>query len=172
MRFLTRLLKTPEEDQDEEEDEFDAEKNGLLMIPSLPGDKEEAAPSATPEVEVTQAGMLAAEGTAPSSPAQEEAGPGEDQVGQPLAGEEESPLAQSLAPETVGEEAQTEEGSSDDPMHMFRASAKRAFMAPVLKEDLEDVSAAELLATARSIRNSLLGRQAASGAGQGNQKAA
>jgi len=179
MRFLTRLLKTPDEDQNEEQDEFAAEENGLLMMPSLPGDKEEAAPAATLKVEVTQAGMLGVEGTAPSPPALEEAPPGEDQVGQPLAGEErspdateESPLAQSLAPETVREEAQTEQGSPDDPMHMFRASAKRANMAAALKEDLQDVPAVDLLTEARLIRNSLRSRQAAGGAGQGKHKAA
>jgi len=179
MRFLTRLLKTPEEDQNEEQDEFDAEENGLLMIPSLPTDREEAAPAGTPEADARQAEVPAAEGELANPPFQGEARPAENEAGELLAGggeppdlTEESPPPQSQTAETVPEEAQTEEASPDDPMSMFRGTAKRTHMAPVLKEDLGDVSAVELLAAARSIRNSLLGRQGASGAGQGKQKAA
>jgi len=179
MRFLTRLLKTPDEDENEEQDEFDAEENGLLMMPPLPGDREGAAMAETAEANAPQAKVAAVEGELASPPSQGEVRPAEDEAGQLLAGEgepadptQESPPPQSQTPETVGEEPQTEEGSSDDPMHMFRGTAKRASMAPTLKQDLEDVSAVELLAAARSIRNSLPGRQAASGAGQGNQKAA
>jgi hypothetical protein len=170
MRFLTRLLKTPEEDQDEEQDEFDAEENGLLMTHSLSGDREGAALAGTPEADAPQAKVPAAEGEMANPPSQGEARPAEDEAGQLLAGEgkpadptEGSPPPQSQAPESVGEEAQTEEGSSDDPMHMFRASAKRAHMAQALKADLEDVPVADLLAEARSIRNDLLGREAAGG---------
>jgi hypothetical protein len=169
MRFLTRLLKTPDEDQNEEQDEFDAEKNGLLMIPSLSGDREGTTLGGTSEADALQAKVPAAEGELASPPSQGEARPAEDE---PPDATEESPPLQSQTPETVAEEAQTEEGSPDDPLNMFRATAKRTHMAPVLKEDLEDVSAVELLAAARSIRNSLLGRQAVSGAGQGKQKAA
>lgn len=168
MRFLTRLLKTPEEDQNEEEDEFDAEENGLLIVNSLSRDAEGATPAGTPEADAPQANVLAVEGEMADPPSQGEARPAEDEAGQLLTGEsepanptEESSAPQSQAPETVGEEPQTEEGSSDDPMHMFRASAKRTFMAPVLKDDLEDLAAVDLLAVARSIRNDLLGRQAA-----------
>lgn len=179
MRFLTRLLKTPEEDQNEEQDEFDAEENGLLMIPSVAGDREGAAPAGTPEADASQAEVPAAEGKLANPPSQGEARGAEDEAGELLAGggeppdpTEESPPPQSQTAETVPEEAQTEEASPDDPMSMFRGTAKRTRMAPVLKEDLGDLSAVELLAAARSIRNSLLGRQAASGAGQENQKAA
>jgi hypothetical protein len=179
MRFLTRLLKTPDEDQNEEQDEFDAEENGLLMMPSLPGDREGAAMAETAEANAPQAKVAAAEGELASPPSQGEARPAEAEAGQLLAGEgepadptQESPPPQSQTPETVAEEAQAEQGSPDDPMNMFRGTAKRTHMAPVLKEDLTDLSAVDLLAVARSIRNSLLGRQTASGAGQGNQKAA
>jgi hypothetical protein len=179
MRFLTRLLKTPEEDQNEDEDEFAAEENGLLMVPSLPGDREGASLAGTPEADAAQAKVPAVEGEIANPPSQGEARPAEDEAGQLVTGEdksldqtEESPAPESQAPETVAEEPQTEEGSSDDPMHMFRASAKRTHMAPVLKDNLEDVSAVELLAAARSIRDSLQGRQVVSGTGQGNQKAA
>jgi hypothetical protein len=86
--------------------------------------------------------------------------------------EEQSPPAQSETAETVGEEAQTEQESSDDPLSIFRGAAKRIHVSPVLKEGLQDVSASELLATARSVRNSLLGGQAASGASERNEKAA
>ena len=169
MRFLTRLLKTPDEDQNEEQDEFDAEENGLLMIPSLPGDREGAALAGTSEADAPQTKVPAAEGELASPPSQGEARPAEDE---PPDATEESPPLQGETPETVAEEAQTEQASPDDPLNMFRGTAKRTHMAPVLKEDLEDVSAVELLAAARSIRNSLLGRQAVSGAGQGKQKAA
>ncbi len=168
MRFLTRLLKTPDEDQNEEQDEFGAEENGLLMIPSLPGDAEGATLAGTPEADAPQVNVPAVEGEMADPPSQGEARPAEDEAGQLLTGEdkspdqtEESPAPESQAPESVGEEPQTEEGSSDDPMHMFRASAKRTFTAPVLKDDLEDLPAVDLLAVARSIRNDLLGRQAA-----------
>jgi hypothetical protein len=49
MRFLTRLLKTPNEDQEEDLDEFDAEENGLLMIRSLSGDREGPTPAGRKE---------------------------------------------------------------------------------------------------------------------------
>jgi len=179
MRFLTRLLKTPDEDQNEEEDEFEAEENGLLMVPSVREDREREALAGTPEADAPQAKAPAAEGELANPPSQGTAGAAEDEAGQLLAGEggpsdpaEESPPPESETPETVAEEAQTEEASPDDPLNMFRATAKRTFMAPVLKDDLQDVSVAELLAAARSIHNSLLGRQPVSGAGQGNEKAA
>ena len=172
MRFLNRLLKTPEEEQDETQDEFDAEEKGLLMIPSLPGGKDQAPPSAMLETVVAEPETLAAEGTAPG-----EAATGPDQVGQPPAGEggppsatQESPPAEDSTPETAGEGTETE-ASPDDPMHMFRASAKRTYMAAALTDGLEDVSIAELLAEARSLR-AILGGEAASDAGQGKQKVA
>ena len=177
MRFLNRLLKTPEEDQDETKDEFDAEEKGLLMVPSLPGDKEESPPSATLETVVREPETLAAEGTAQGPPAEGEAATGPGQVAQRPAGEgepttatQESPPAEDATPETAGEGTE-EEGSPDDPMHMFRASAKRTYMAAALTDGLADVSIADLLAEARSVRN-YLGGQDASSAGQGKQKVA
>jgi hypothetical protein len=168
MRFLTRLLKTPEEDQNEDEDEFAAEENGLLMVPSLPGDREGASLAGTPEADAAQAKVPAAEGELANPPSQGEARPAEDEAGQLVAGEGESPdltketrPPQSETQETVAEGAQTEQPSPDDPMNMFRGTAKRTHMAPVLKDNLEDVSAVDLLTVARSIRNDLLGRQAA-----------
>jgi hypothetical protein len=47
MGFLTRLLKTPDEDQEEGPDELDAEEKGLLMVPSLPVE-ERPAPTRPP----------------------------------------------------------------------------------------------------------------------------
>ena len=179
MRFLTRLLKTPDEDQNEEEDEFDAEENGLLMVPSVREDREGAALAGTPEADAPQAKVPAAEGELANPPPQGTAGAAEDEAGQLLTGEgepsdptKESPPLESETPETVAEEGQTEQASPDDPLNMFRATAKRTFMSPVLKDDLQDVSVAELLDTARSIRNILLGKQAVNEAGQGNEKAA
>jgi len=179
MRFLTRLLKTPDEDQNEEEDEFEAEENGLLMIRSLPEDKEGAALAGTPEADAPQAMVPVAEGEPANPPSEGAAGAAEDEAGQLLASEgepsdpakESSPL-ESETPETVAEEAQTEEVSPDDPLNMFRGTAKRTYMSQVLKDDLQDVSVAELLAAARSIRNTLLDKQGVSDAGQGNEKAA
>lgn len=177
MRFLNRLLKTPEEEQDETQDEFDAEEKGLLMIPSLPGGKDEAPPSAMLETAVGEPETLAAEGTAQGPPAESEAATGPDQVAQPSAGEgepttatQESPPTEDSTPETAGEGTE-EEGSPDDPMHMFRASAKRTYMAAALTDGLEDVSIAELLAEARSLR-AILGGEAASDAGEGKRKVA
>jgi hypothetical protein len=178
MRFLNRLLKTPDEEQDETKDEFDAEEKGLLMIPSLPGDKEEAPPPATMETVAGETGTLAAQAAAPGPPAEAEAAAGPDEVAQPPASEGEPPTAteesqpvEGSAPETEGEEAEEGEGSPDDPMHMFRASAKRTHMAAALKDDLGDVSIADLLADAQAVRN-LLGGPSASDAGQGKQQAA
>ena len=178
MRFLNRLLKTPEEEQDETKDEFDAEEKGLLMIPSLPGDKEESPPSATLETVVAEPETVAAEGTAQGPPAEGEAATGPDQVAQPPASEgeptsasQELPPVEGSAAETAAEGSETEEGSPDDPMHMFRASAKRTYMAAALTGGLEDVPIADLLAEARSLR-AILGGEAASGAGQGKQRAA
>ena len=54
MRFLTRLLKTPDEDQEEDQDEFDAEESGLLMVHALPADREGAASPGTPEAGAPQ----------------------------------------------------------------------------------------------------------------------
>ena len=177
MRFLNRLLKTPEEELDETQDEFDAEEKGLLMIPSLPGDKEESPPSATLETVVSEPETLAAEGTVQGPPAEGEAATGPDQVAQPPASEgepttatQESPPSEDSTPETAGEGTE-EEGSPDDPMHMFRASAKRTYMATALTDGLEDVPIADLLAEARSLR-AILGGEAAGGAGQGKQKVA
>jgi hypothetical protein len=176
MRFLNRLLKTPEEEQDETKDEFDAEEKGLLMIPSLPGDKEESPPSATLETVASEPETLVAEGTAQGPPAEVEAATGPDQIAQPPAGEgepatatQESPPAEDSTPEAEAEG--TEEGSSDDPMHMFRASAKRAYMAAALTDGMEDVPIADLLAEARSLR-AILDGEAARDAGQGKQKVA
>ena len=123
--------------------------------------------------------MPVAEGELANPPSQGEVRPAEAEAeqlfaaaGEPPGPAEESPPPESETPETVAEEAQTEQESSDDPLSLFKDAAKRIHMSPVLKEDLQDVSAAELLATARSVRNSVLGRLAASGAGQTNEKAA
>lgn len=164
MGFLTRLLKTPDENQDEGQDEFNAEQNGLLMVPSLPADAE--APTA--------------EGGLASPPAQGETEAAQDEVAEPSQGEgeplnltDESPPVQSQAEQAVPEEVQAEQAPSDDALSLFRASAAtRADLPPVLKEGLEDVSAADLLADARSIRNSLLGGQAAGGGKQRSEEAA
>jgi hypothetical protein len=179
MRFLTRLLKTPDQDQEEDQDEFDAEENGLLMVQALSGDKEGTESAGTPEADALRTEIPAAEGEPANPPSQGEVRPTEAEAeplfadgGEPPAPAEESPPAETETPETVAEEAQTEQESSDDPLSLFRGAAKRIQMSPGLRADLQDVSAAELLAAARSVRNSLLGGQAASGAGQRNEKAA
>jgi hypothetical protein len=179
MRFLTRLLKTPDEDHEEDQDEFDAEENGLLMVQALSGDKEGTASPGMPEADAPQTGTPAAEGQPANPPSQGEVRPVEAETEQLFAGAgespapaEESPPAESETPETVAEEAQTEQESSDDALSLFRGAAKRIQVSPALREGLLDVSASELLATARSVRNSLLGGQAASGADQRDEKAA
>jgi hypothetical protein len=165
MGFLTRLLKTPDEDQEEGPDEFNAEQNGLLMAPSAPSDAE--AP--------TEEGGLA------SPPAQGEAKAAQDEVAEPSEGEveplsltDQSPPVQDQAqaavpedPETVeavADEVQAEQASSDDTLSLFRTTVVTQCDLPsVLREGLEDIAAADLLAEARSIRDSLLGKGAAGG---------
>ena len=164
MGLLKRLMKTPDEDQDEGQDEFNAEESGLLMTPSLPSEAEaqpaEEGPADTPPP--------AEAGAAPDPIAQPSQG-GAD----PLAIGDQSPPVQS--PEQPAAPADPLEGqaSSDEGLSMFRDSAITASSLPsTLREALEDVSMADLLADARSILSSLRGGRAAGSAEQGSGKAA
>ena len=164
MGFLGRILKTPAESQSEEQDEFNAEEKGLLMVPSLPGG--EAEPGTT-EDGIDQGGVTTAE----DGPGPE---PIEDAEAQPL-GSDEGPL--DLAAVASGAQGQPEPGavqeSSDDAMDLFRAAAVRESVLPsALTDSLEDVSAAELLTEARSIRNSLLGGGSAAPGKEADRRAA
>lgn len=164
MGFLTRLLKTPDEDQDEGQDEFAAEENGLLMVPSLPRDEAESA----------RAGATAAEPEAPMAVPT----PNEDVAAQPVASEAdpldlaaEPPAVQSEPEPGNGPEPQSEQGSSDGAMDLFRAAAiHESSLSSVLKEGIEDISATDLLAEARSIRDVLSTK--GSGAAERQQEAA
>ncbi len=157
MGFLKRVAKTPDESQDEGEDEFNAEENGLLMASSPPSDAQ------TPAGEV--------ESTDPSPPA--EAEPAQDPVvqvaqggGDPLDMTAEPPSAESQAQQGASAEAPANEAATDDDaLALFKASAKEGAtgIPPVLKEDLEDIPAADLLAEARAIRAGLLGVDASGG---------
>ena len=168
MGFLGRILKTPAESQSEEQDEFNAEEKGLLMVPSLPGG--EAEPG-TSEDGIDQGGVTTAEDGPMDLP---EAGPDPAGALQP-GGNAGDPL--DLAAMASGAQEQPEPGavqeSSDGALDLFRAAAVRESVLPsALTDSLEDVSAAELLAEARSIRNSLLGGGSAALAKEADQRAA
>jgi len=179
MRFLTRLLKTPDADQEEGQDEFHAEENGLLMVPSLPGEGEGTAPVETRAARPLQAEAPVPEGGLASQSGQGEAESAQDDVARPPEGEGEghltdkSPPAETQPEQPVAEDAQAEQGSSDDPLALFRVTAtKQGGLPSALREGLEDVPAADLLAEARSIRSSLLGGQAAGGGERRRREAA
>jgi hypothetical protein len=174
MGFLKRLQKTPDEDEDEGQDEFAAEENGLLMVPSLPRDKAEPA---TTEGGAAQADVPAAAGGA-MAPPQAGPEPAEGALAQAVAGGLDPPdlpaslSATQIQPEPApGQEPQPEQGPPDEAMDLFRAAAVREnLMPPILKEGVEDVSVTELLAEARSIRDCLSGGR--SGTGEREQEAA
>ena len=170
MGFLGRILKAPAESQSEEQDEFNAEEKGLLMVPSLPGG--EAEPG-TREDGIGQAQVYTAEdGLGPD--------PSEDSEAQPL-GSNEDPLdlaavasgAQGQPKPVADQQPGADEESSDGALDFFRATVIRQSSLPsALRDNLEDVSAAELLAEARSIRNCLLGEGTAAGERGADRRAA
>jgi hypothetical protein len=157
MGFLKRVLKISDEDQDEGEDEFHAEQNGLLMVSSLPSDA--LPPAAEPDSE------------SPPPPAEAEPVADPDvQVaqgeGDPLDVAAESPPAESQVQQDVPTQAPPGEGAGDpDALSLFKASAKEGVtgIPSVVKEDMEDISTADLLADARSVRARLLGAEAGGG---------
>jgi hypothetical protein len=160
MGFLTRLLKTPGDDQEEGQDEFHAEESGLLMVPSLPTDKQETTP-ADPAPQ-DEASLTQDEGTQ-ILPVQS----------QPQELTEEPPATQDQASQPTSEKAEAEQDPSSDPLSLFRTTAaKQLCLSPALLESVEDVSAADLLAEARSIRDSLLGRRTMVSGARRKQEAA
>lgn len=164
MGFLGRLMKNAVEEQGEEQDEFAAEENGLLMVPSLPG--EAAPPSAAEENGAEAQAPVAAPVPPEDAPAQPVAG---GEVAPGLTGT--SPAAQSESEPVPAEGPQPEEGSSDGTMDLFRTAATReSLLSSTLKEGLEDVSVKDLLAEARSILDSLSGGR--SGAAERRREAA
>jgi hypothetical protein len=173
MGFLRRLLKTPDEDEDEGQDEFAAEENGLLMVPSLPRDEVEPATTegdAEPPVPVAAGGSIALPQAGPE--------PAEGALAQAVAGGLDPPALAASSPATEsqpepapGQEPQPEQGSSNEAMDLFRAAAVREnLMSPALKGSVEDVSIRDLLAEARSILDSLSGGR--SGAKEREREAA
>ena len=148
MGLLKRLMKRAD-DYDEGEDEFNAEESGLLMAPSLLSDAEKAAAeeeSASPPVQ----GEAQAD-----QPEAAELSPG---GGDPLDLTAASPPVQSQAQPAVAQKAPAEQGSTDDSLSLFKASAtEQTALLPTLTDALEDIAAADLLADARSVRNRLLG---------------
>jgi hypothetical protein len=164
MGFLRRLLKTPDEDEDEGRDEFAAEESGLLMVPSIPGEQAEPATAegAATEPQVPVAAPVPAE-DAPTQPVASGA--------DPLDLADPSSAVQGQPEPAPGQGPQPEQDPSDEAMNLFRAAAVReSSLSSVLKEGIEDVSITDLLAEARSIRDDLSGRQ--SGAGARQQEAA
>ena len=157
MGFLGRILKTPAADQPEEQDEFNAEEKGLLMVPSLPGTQAE--PEAT-EGDAAEGQLFTAE-DGPMSPP--EAGPKPDGTASEPAAGEGGPLDLATAPSAAGDGSEAEQGPSDDTLDLFRDGVvKVGAVSSAVMEGLEDVSAAELLAEARAIRDSLVGGAAGS----------
>jgi len=147
MGFLGRLMKNTVEEKGEEQDEFAAEENGLLMVPSLPGEHAEPA----------TAEGVGAQPVASGADPLDLAGASSAVQGQP------EPIP--------GQEPQAEQGSSNEAMDLFRTDAVREdLLSPVLMDSIEDVSVTDLLAEARSIRDGLSGGR--SGAGEREQEAA
>lgn len=178
MRFLNRLLKTPDEDRDEDQDEFNAEESGLLIAGPPSGAGEEAAPADPHEAGAPHGTLFPEEGEAPS-PLQVEAEHSGDEAGERPEGRGDPPgpaadplTAVSQEQQSAPEAPQAKEGSSDDPLALFRAAAAGETYVPALKEGLEEVSAVDLLAEARSIRSSLLGTRATGDARQRGEEAA
>lgn len=158
MGLLSRILKTPNDDEDDTEGQFPAEESGLLMA-SLPPEDEAAAAQAEAPPD-TPSGA-----TADVTPEPEAAAPtGEDSAeGQPPAGDEEKP------PEAAGDEGSSEpreqaepaagepaDDSSDDLMEAFKSTLGQRDHTGVLHDDLVDVPMAELLAEARAVRDALM----------------
>jgi len=157
-------MKNTVEEKGEEQDEFAAEENGLLMVPSLPGERAEPARTegAAAESQVPTAAPVPAEDAGAQPVAS-----GVDPLD--LAGT--SSAAQGQPEPVPGQEPQLEQGSSNEAMDLFRTDAVREdLLSPVLMDSIEDVSVTDLLAEARSIRDGLSGGR--SGAGEREQEAA
>jgi hypothetical protein len=158
MGLLSRILKTPDDDTDEVQDEFQAEESGLLMAAS-PASKEAAVTppeaGADASLEVTAETAAEAEGVALTAegeaqgPSQQEEGESPEAANDPGASE----------PPSEGEPPPSEppDGSADDPLAAFRSTVGERRHVQGIQDDLVDVSAAELLAEARSIRDALVG---------------
>lgn len=159
MGLLKRLRRRP---GDEDEDEFDAEESGLLMVSSPPSNAEKAAR------EEESASPPAQEEAQASQPEAAEPSPG---GGDPLDLTPASPPVQSQAQPAVAQEAPAQESSFGDSLSLFKASvSEQTSLLPVLKDTLEDIAAADLLADARSVRDRLLGRVPTVGGEQQGQE--
>ena len=177
MQFLKRLMKNPDEDRDEAEDEFAAEESGLLMETSLPGRTEQvSSPEASP-ASVTEDALTTAQAETPD-PAGTEAQATASEATHPPVAEGGPPELDDQSPKASGEEQSTAEEetagetSADDPMALFKAAGTHRSYLESIKDELEDISVAELLAEARSIRSSLVGGQSASSGAEEEQRAA
>lgn len=173
MQFLKRLMKNPDEDRDEAEDEFAAEESGLLMETSLPGRTEQvSSPEASP-ASVTEDALTTAQAETPD-PAGTEAQATASEATHPPVAEGGPPELDDQSPKASGEEQSTteEETAADDPMALFKAAGAHRSHLESIKDELEDISVAELLAEARSIRSSLVGGQSASSGAEEEQRAA
>jgi hypothetical protein len=156
MGLLSRILKTPNDDADDAEDEFEAEQNGLLMA-SLP--PEEPAEAAQPEARAdAPSGATAdmtpqAEAAAPTAEGEAEGQPGEEEGKPPQATGD----APSSEPEEQAEPPADEaaDDSSDDMLAAFKTKFGQRDRAQAIHDDLVDVPMAELLAEARAIRDAL-----------------
>src|SRR3972149_3994514 len=108
MGLLSRILKTPNDDEAGAEDEFQAEQNGLLMA-SLP--PEEEAPAAQPE-----AGAGAPSGAAADTKSQPEAGaPAAESEGEGEPDDEESEPPVATADAESSEPQEQAEPSAGEP---------------------------------------------------------
>ena len=164
MGLLKRLMKTPGEDQDEGQDEFNAEESGLLMAPSLPSE---------PETQPAEEGSAETPPPAEAGAAPDPIAPPSQGEADPLAMGDQSPPVQSQEQPAASVDPLAGQAPSGDGLSMFRDSAITGSSLPaILRDDLEDVSMADLLADARSILNGLRGGRAAGSAEQGSGKAA
>jgi hypothetical protein len=161
MGFLTRLLKTPNDDEDEMQDELRAEETGLLMASSIPREEDADTPPDTGVDAPPDTGADAPpEAAAEMPPEAEDAAPtGEDGAESPAEEEQDEPAQDSAPaePEAPVEPPPDEspEEPSDDPLAVFRSSQSQRRHTDAFRQDLVEVPLDELLAEARSIRDAL-----------------
>lgn len=172
MRLFKGSKDTSDEDQDENEDEFHAEESGLLMAQPPPGDSEKAGTPSAPEGDTPESKPPENESADPLSLDDPGAGEGEaaqspESGGDPLDIVNDSSSSPSEEQGASPPVVSTVSASSDSAMDLFKAAAtgSKDSLSSALKDDLEDVSAEDILADARYIRNLLLGEQAAANEG-------
>lgn len=153
MGLLSRILKTPDDDTDEVQDEFQAEESGLLMASSPAGEEAAGTPpetglDASPEAAAEM--PAEAEDVAPTAEGSAE-NPSQQEEGEPPEVANDSEASEPPA------ESEPPEDSADDPLAAFRSTLDQRRHVQGIEDDLVDVPAADLLVEARSILDALAG---------------